>query len=103
MHIERLSERRRASPEIGVLRGVVVHDIFRIAHLGKTIHHEAMESEILHAALEFTCRSFGVLHWQRGESTQARRMTGNMFSEDIIGPPRNINRLFGVRDTLNAG
>jgi hypothetical protein len=46
MHKERLAERRRARPEIGVPRGVAVHGILRIAHLGKAIHHEAMESEI---------------------------------------------------------
>ena len=80
MHIERLAERRRARPEIGALRGVAVHGILRITHLAKAIHHEAMKSEILYAPLEFTCRSFRVLHRQRCKSSQTRRMTGNMFS-----------------------
>jgi hypothetical protein len=53
------AEHRRARPEIGVLRGVVVHDILRITHLGKAIHHEAMESEILYAPLEFRCLASG--------------------------------------------
>src|SRR5260370_41861100 len=102
MHVERFAQRRRTRPEVHVLRRVVIHNAFSITYLRKTIHHKTVEAKFADAALQFTCRSVGVLHRQCSKSTQTGWMPGYVFSQDIIRSPRDINRFVSIRDALKT-
>src|SRR5579859_7263536 len=102
MKIERHIKLLNCCPKIPVLGHVVKHDRVRIANLRKSIYKSTAKAQFFGAARQFLRSSVWVLEGQCGETLQAFRIFGDVFSQVVIRTPRDFDRLIGIWNRLDS-
>jgi len=101
MHIDRSIQFRCHSPE-GVVLGLVEeqHRVSVLARALEVVQQGANEAFLLdHAPPQFVCGLLGIVHAQRREGREPRRVFEHLCLEPVVGQPGQARGLSGIRGT----